>query len=193
MNESSLNDTGLHVWNRLWYPCHKACKHVNVTVLYTVVSIRCSASIYSNCNSIVLISSQQISIFKIMNISDAVIEAYDWQVLWYVKRKIVYWVQLNTVGWRKMLNSRLGDVTVCVLAIKPKVRWFKPSQGGWFLRAIKICSTLSFGGEVKSEASREILRHVKKALASVNKNTLQGQIHHSLCPFLLLATRWLCW
>jgi hypothetical protein len=41
---------------------------------------------------------------------------------------------------------------VSVLAIRPKVRRFKPGQGDGFLRAIKISSTPSFGGEVKLEA-----------------------------------------
>jgi hypothetical protein len=38
---------------------------------------------------------------------------------------------------------------VSVLAIGRKVRWFKPSRGDGFLKAIKIRSTPSFGGEVK--------------------------------------------
>jgi hypothetical protein len=77
-----------------------------------------------------------------------------------------------------------------VLAIGPKVCGFKPGQGDGFLRAIKICSTPSFEGEEKLEAScRKILRHVKQLLATMNKNSLQGQVHHSLGPFLLLATR----
>jgi hypothetical protein len=39
----------------------------------------------------------------------------------------------------------------------------KPGRGGWiFLRAIKIHSTTSFGGEVKPAVQRrKILRHVK--------------------------------
>jgi hypothetical protein len=36
-----------------------------------------------------------------------------------------------------------------VLAIGPKVCGFKPSQNDGFVRAIKICSMTSFGGEVK--------------------------------------------
>jgi hypothetical protein len=42
---------------------------------------------------------------------------------------------------------------VCVLAIGPKVHEFKPSRGDGFLRAIKIRSAPSSGGEVKPEAS----------------------------------------
>jgi hypothetical protein len=41
---------------------------------------------------------------------------------------------------------------VSVLIISPKVRGFKPGQGSGFLRAIRIRSISSFGGEVKPEA-----------------------------------------
>jgi hypothetical protein len=41
---------------------------------------------------------------------------------------------------------------VSVLATGPKVCGSKPGQGNGFLRAIKICSTPSFTGEVKPEA-----------------------------------------
>jgi hypothetical protein len=47
--------------------------------------------------------------------------------------------------------SRLGGVVVSVLAILPKVRGFKPGRNDGLLRAIKIRSTPSFGGEVKRE------------------------------------------
>jgi hypothetical protein len=51
---------------------------------------------------------------------------------------------------------------VSVLAIGPKVRGFKPSQGDGFLRTIKIRSTSFLGGERKLSAPcRKILRHVK--------------------------------
>jgi hypothetical protein len=49
-----------------------------------------------------------------------------------------------------------------VLATGPKGRDFEPSQGDGFLRAIKICSTPSFGWEVKPEVPcHKILWHVK--------------------------------
>jgi hypothetical protein len=55
----------------------------------------------------------------------------------------------------------------------------KPSRGDGLLRAIKIRSTPSFGGEVKPEAPRrKILRHI-------NKNTSEGQI---LTPFAHSST-----
>jgi hypothetical protein len=41
---------------------------------------------------------------------------------------------------------------ISVLAIGYKVHWFKPGRGDEFLRAIKIRSTPSFGGEVKPMA-----------------------------------------
>jgi hypothetical protein len=51
---------------------------------------------------------------------------------------------------------------ISVLAIGPSVRGFRPGRGGGFLRAIKIRSTPSFGGEVKPEAPcHNIFRHVK--------------------------------
>jgi hypothetical protein len=51
---------------------------------------------------------------------------------------------------------------ICVLAIRPKFRGFKPERNDGFLRVIKIRSTPSFGGEVKPEALfRKILQHVK--------------------------------
>jgi hypothetical protein len=51
---------------------------------------------------------------------------------------------------------------VSMLAIGPKVRCFKPGRGRWILRAIKICITTSFGGDVKPSATCKNLRHVKK-------------------------------
>jgi hypothetical protein len=52
---------------------------------------------------------------------------------------------------------------VNVIASGPKVRGFKPGRGDGFLRAIKIGSAISFGGEVKSGAPcRSILQHVKE-------------------------------
>jgi hypothetical protein len=60
---------------------------------------------------------------------------------------------------------RPGGIVVSVLATGPKGRRFKPSRGDGFLRAIKIRSTPSFGGEVKREVPcRKILRHVKDHL-----------------------------
>jgi hypothetical protein len=51
---------------------------------------------------------------------------------------------------------------VSVLDIGPKVRGFKLGRGDGFLRAIKILSTPSFGGEVKPSAPcRNILRNVE--------------------------------
>jgi hypothetical protein len=45
---------------------------------------------------------------------------------------------------------------VIVRAIGPKVCRFKPSQDNGFLRAIKICSTPPFRGEIKPEAQCKI-------------------------------------
>jgi hypothetical protein len=51
---------------------------------------------------------------------------------------------------------------VSVLGTGPKVHGFKPGQGNRFLRVIKMSSTPSFGGEVKTEAPCKILRYVKE-------------------------------
>jgi hypothetical protein len=48
-----------------------------------------------------------------------------------------------------LIGRRLGGVKVNVLATGPKFRRFKPGRGDGFLKAIKICSTTSFGEEVK--------------------------------------------
>jgi hypothetical protein len=62
-------------------------------------------------------------------------------------------------------HSRLGVVVVSVLVTGPKDRGFKPGRGDGFVRAIKICSTPSFGWEVKPEIPRRnSLRHVKDLL-----------------------------
>jgi hypothetical protein len=50
---------------------------------------------------------------------------------------------------------------VIVLTTGPKFHGFKPGQGYGFLRAIKISSRTSFGGEVKPSAHVRILWHVK--------------------------------
>jgi hypothetical protein len=51
---------------------------------------------------------------------------------------------------------------VSVLATEPKGRGFKSGRGGGYLMAIKICSTPSFGCEVKLDIPRrKISRHVK--------------------------------
>jgi hypothetical protein len=60
------------------------------------------------------------------------------------------------------LDGRIGGVVVSVLATGPKVCRFELSQGNGFLRAIQICSTPSFGWEVKLEVPcHKILQHVK--------------------------------
>jgi hypothetical protein len=63
-----------------------------------------------------------------------------------------------------------------MLATGFKVHGFKPSRGDRFLRMIKIRSTPSFREEVKPETpNRKILRHVKKSLASINRNTSKAK------------------
>jgi hypothetical protein len=63
--------------------------------------------------------------------------------------------------------GHLGGVMVSVIATGPKGCGFEPGQGDEFLRAIKICSTPSFGREVKPEVPcRKISWHVKDLLKS---------------------------
>jgi hypothetical protein len=70
---------------------------------------------------------------------------------------------------------------VSVLVIGPKVCGFKSGKGNGLLRAIKICSTPSFRGEVRPMS--QDFTACKKSLASMNN--LQGQIlipfAHSFC------------
>jgi hypothetical protein len=78
---------------------------------------------------------------------------------------------------------------VNVLSIVPKVRGFKPGRGDTFLRAIKIRSTPSFGGEVKPKAPyRKILWHVKMT-GKYEQKYVAGQNSYFFRQFLLLAQR----
>jgi hypothetical protein len=89
------------------------------------------------------------------------------------------------------MDSHLGVVMVSVLAIGPSVRGIKPGRGDWFLMAIKIRSTPSFGGKVKLKAPcRKILWHIENQL-QIRKKNFVNRIYHSLRPLPLLATRWL--
>jgi hypothetical protein len=75
---------------------------------------------------------------------------------------------------------------VIVLAIRPKVRRFKPGQGRWILRANKIRSATSFGGEVKPAVPcRKILRHVIDPL-SYGRDTCRQNSRALLAKSLLL-------
>jgi hypothetical protein len=55
------------------------------------------------------------------------------------------WLQITVVRLRIVL----GGIVVNMLAIGSMVDGFTPGRGRWNLRAIKICSTISFGREVK--------------------------------------------
>jgi hypothetical protein len=62
-------------------------------------------------------------------------------------------------------RNRLGGLVVSVLTTGPRGRGLKPDRGDGYLRAIKICSTPSFGSEVKPEVPcHKILQHVKDLL-----------------------------
>jgi hypothetical protein len=72
-----------------------------------------------------------------------------------------------------------------VLATGPKGCRFKPGRGGGFFRAVKICSTLSFGWEVKLEVPcLQILWYIKRSLEVFQ--VLIGKFS-ILRPFFLLA------
>jgi hypothetical protein len=61
---------------------------------------------------------------------------------------------------------------VSVFAIGHKVRRFKPGKGDGFLRAIKVHSTPSFGGEVNLGAPcHNNLQHIKEPY-KCERNTL---------------------
>jgi hypothetical protein len=80
---------------------------------------------------------------------------------------------------------------VSVLAIGPKVWGFEPGQRDGFLRAIKICSTPSFGWEVKPEVPcHKILWHVKDLLKSHGADRLNCNF---LCPLSRSLQRCLGW
>jgi hypothetical protein len=73
---------------------------------------------------------------------------------------------------------------VIVLAIGPKGS--NQAEDTGFLRAIKVCSTTSFRGEVKlAVPCRKILQHVKDPCSM--KEILTGYIHgHFLQNFFML-------
>jgi hypothetical protein len=67
----------------------------------------------------------------------------------------------TAISQTQITGNRLGDVMVGVTATGPNAHGFKSDREHEFLRAIKIRSTNSFGGEVKSTATFKALRHVK--------------------------------
>jgi hypothetical protein len=81
----------------------------------------------------------------------------------------------------------LGGVIVSVVVSGPKVR-AQTLPRRWIFKGDKNPQHDFFGREVKPEAPcRKILRHLKKSLASMNKNTSEDKIFFA--PFILLATR----
>jgi hypothetical protein len=88
---------------------------------------------------------------------------------------------LSNIGW-----YRLSGVIVSVLTIGPKVHRFKPGRGNAFLRAIKIRTMSSFGGEVKPSAPcRKTLQYVKKSLRGMN--TSKAKVIICFPKFLLIC------
>jgi hypothetical protein len=73
-----------------------------------------------------------------------------------------------------------------VLTTGPKVCRFKHRRGNLFLKAIKICSTPSFGGDVKPSAPCAILQHVKEPLCEVIMHPINAQVFQKYpCPFII--------
>jgi hypothetical protein len=83
---------------------------------------------------------------------------------------------------------------IMVPAIVPKVRGFKPGRRRRILRAIKIRSTTSFGGEVKSPPHIVRLHGMLKMPAEYNRDTSLANltdISRQVSP--CFTTRYLCW
>jgi hypothetical protein len=77
-------------------------------------------------------------------------------------------------------GSLLGGVMLSVTANGSKVRGFKPGRRDGLLKATKICSRLSFGGEqTPSAPCRNSLRNVNITLKH-EQSYFGGQIHHFL-------------
>jgi hypothetical protein len=89
----------------------------------------------------------------------------------------------------------LGGLVAIELPTGPKVRGFNPGRDDGFLRAIKIRSTTSFGGEVKpSVPCRKILRHVKHPCSMkeiLRKQNSRAFIAVSLSCFATKRLYWL--
>jgi hypothetical protein len=71
--------------------------------------------------------------------------------------------KLHTLGSVVLLTvCLLGGVMVSVFVIGPEVSGFKPSRGDRFLRALKIGSTHSFGGEGPMSSFYGVLNVISK-------------------------------
>jgi hypothetical protein len=83
--------------------------------------------------------------------------------------------------------------SVSYLSLDPRFAGSNSTKDDRFLRAIKICSTTSFGGEVKPLVPYHKILHCVKDPFSM-KEILVGKIHgHFLPNFLSFPTRCLCW
>jgi hypothetical protein len=79
-----------------------------------------------------------------------------------------------------MYKGGIGDIVVTVLAIGPKVRWFRPADDNGFLRAIEIHNTTSFGGEVKPSAPC-------RKIYGMSKKPAQYEIDNSSAKFTAIS------
>jgi hypothetical protein len=69
---------------------------------------------------------------------------------------------------------------VRILAIRPKVRGFKPGQGDGFFKALKISCTPNLGGKADGPMSQNFTP-CKRSLRVRNKYFL-NEVHHFLHP-----------
>jgi hypothetical protein len=91
------------------------------------------------------------------------------------------------------LNVVLSGLMASALANGTTVRGFNPGRGGWILRAIRIRSAPSFGGEIKPSApSRKILRNVKVPYKyeRIYFSRPNSSFSSSVFPALLLDNCW---
>jgi hypothetical protein len=79
---------------------------------------------------------------------------------------------------------------ISVLAIRPKVRELKPGRGDGIFNDDKnpYDAFLRRGSKPRGPMLSEFMA-CKKSLATTDKNTSQGKIHHYFRTFLLLAAR----
>jgi hypothetical protein len=92
-----------------------------------------------------------------------------------------------------VLQSRLGDVVISVLATGSKGLGSKPGRGDEFLMAVKIRSSPFFGWELKPEAPcRTILRHVKEPYVAWLRCYVRKIQRHFSAPSWVIARRLWC-
>jgi hypothetical protein len=86
----------------------------------------------------------------------------------------------------------LCGLVVSELSIGPTIRGFRPGRVWWVLRAIKIRSTTSFGGEVKPSVPYcKILWYFKEPFEVWKRYFVRKKVIISFANSYCFATRWL--